>query len=396
MDLPPALKTTLDGDGKISNKEKTKIIDRYNELIFSNLATEINGQPVSFKFIKGVVSSGPERLKKDINIELIYSLNFEGPHHRENEFKLTDNNFLAGEQNQPTYYVAAGRRTLRSSLSADRRSLLTYFSKQKGPGLEKTFAGGHESHHKNEGPSILTKYVQKDFNFQILIIALSLAFFLGGVHALGPGHGKALVAAYLVGSRGRLKDAAILSVIVTFAHVLSVIILGVVALIMKDHFVQEKFHGWIGFSSGLLIFIIGYWMIAKRALDTVNKGNHAHGHSHSHTPEGGISLGGLFSLGIAGGMVPCPTALIVLLASISAKKILFGLLLIIFFSMGLAVILFFVGALTVTASKFVESFSEEKKFIQQLPVFSAGVVMLVGLAIAFDSLRSIGILSLHR
>ncbi len=287
---------------------------------------------------------------------------------------------------------------------------------RKDPGPEKTISDDlqniparHESAHHHKNSSILTNYVKKELNFQISIVGLSLAFFLGAVHALGPGHGKALVAAYLVGSRGRIKDAAFLSGLVTLAHVLSVILLGVAALIMKDHFVQEKFHGWIGFSSGLLIFIIGYWMVAKRALEPLRKENHTHHPHHSHTyvhdhekehspshpPDEEASLGSLFSLGIAGGMVPCPTALIVLLASISAKKILFGLLLIISFSLGLAAILFFVGILTVTASKLLEGFSDEKKFIQTLPVFSAGVVMLMGLAIALDSLCALGILSVH-
>ena len=197
--------------------------------------------------------------------------------------------------------------------------------------------------------SILTDYVKKDLSPQLILVALGVAFFLGAVHALSPGHGKAMVAAYLVGSRGTVKDAVVLGGIVTFTHVISVIILGVVALALQGYFVQEKLHGWIGFVSGVLIFIIGYWMLARRALESSHRRHHTHhdhshshdhdhGHSHAPAPEGDVTLGSLFTLGIAGGMVPCPSALVVLLVSISVHKILFGLLLIISFSLGLAAI----------------------------------------------------------
>ncbi|WP_291463697.1 sulfite exporter TauE/SafE family protein [Desulfobacula sp.] len=274
--------------------------------------------------------------------------------------------------------------------------------------------------------SILTEFIKADLTPKMIMMALLTAFFLGAVHALSPGHGKVMVASYLVGTRGKVKDAVTLGGIVTITHVISVLMLGVGTLILTEYLVEEQVYGWIGLFSGLIIFVIGYWMLAKPALNWIKSGGqnndhshgdhghshhfhkdahnhshddhghtHGHGYGHSHIPEGEISFKSLLALGTAGGMVPCPTAMVVLLASIAIHKIFFGLLLIISFSLGLAAILILIGVMTVKASKYLEIFSEEKKLIQRLPVFSAGIIMLVGISIAFNSLVSAGIITLN-
>ncbi|GKT29418.1 sulfite exporter TauE/SafE family protein, partial [Aduncisulcus paluster] len=121
-------------------------------------------------------------------------------------------------------------------------------------------------------------------------------------HALSPGHGKAMVAAYLIGRSGRIRDAFTLGTIVTITHVASVIVLA-------------------------LVFGVGYMMLARRALHNHGHSHdHHHGHSHDHSHEHGkesepVSWWSMLSLGIAGGMVPCPTALVVLLASVAFGRI---------------------------------------------------------------------------
>ena len=253
-----------------------------------------------------------------------------------------------------------------------------------------------------------------------------------------------MVAAYLIGSRGTRRDALLLGGIVTFTHVISVIILGVFCLFFSKYVVSQKLFPWIGAASGIVIFFAGYWMLAKRALgiehghshrghhheteypqgdvDTATvqapfvndaatppvpivHNHHHHGHwhnhehhehGHEHCAEGRITTGCLVSLGLAGGMVPCPTALVILLSAISLGWVGFGLLLIIFFSLGLAAVLIVIGLLTVTASRFADRFSESKRWIQVLPVFSAGAVMIIGIGIAFHSLVSGGILTINR
>ena len=278
-----------------------------------------------------------------------------------------------------------------------------------------------------------------DLGFAMTIFSLGSALLLGCAHALSPGHGKTMVAAYLIGSRGTRRDAVLLGGIVTFTHVISVLLLGLVCLLFSKAVVSHKVFPWIGAASGAVIFIVGYWMLAKRALglehghshhghhheteaphqrlgigqaqasivsETMSSGpiasqhhhhrrQHDHEHGHEHRPKGRITTGGLVSLGLAGGMVPCPTALVILLSAISFGWVGFGLLLIIFFSLGLAAVLIIIGLLTVTASRLADRFSETRRWIQVLPVFSAGAVMIIGIGMAFNSLVAGGILTIN-
>lgn len=239
---------------------------------------------------------------------------------------------------------------------------------------------------------------EKNVTIGFTITALFTAFVLGSAHALSPGHGKALVAAYLIGSKGRIRDAVTLGGIVTMSHMSSVILLGIGTFFLSRYIVPEKLGPWIGIFSGMLIFFIGYWMLAKRAMASIAHGHthahHDHGHhagGYTHTVPDNISFRNILSLGIAGGIVPCPSALAVLLVAISMQRIGLGLLLIAAFSVGLAVILTLIGILTVTASGIVSKFSEKQRWIQYMPVFSAGVIMIVGVLITFQALIASGI-----
>lgn len=219
-------------------------------------------------------------------------------------------------------------------------------------------------------------------------------------HALSPGHGKAMVAAYLIGRSGRIRDAFTLGTIVTITHVASVIVLGIVALLLSRYFLPGELYPWLGAFSGALVFGVGYMMLARRAVHSHgyhDHGHHEHSHSHSHSHEedseaGQVSWWSMLSLGIAGGMVPCPTALVVLLASVAFGRIVFGLMLILAFSLGLAAVLILIGILTVRTSKLTERFAGSRRWIENLPVISAGLVMLAGIAIAFNALHAGGIL----
>ncbi|MGO9119393.1 MAG: nickel/cobalt transporter [Desulfomonilaceae bacterium] len=297
---------------------------------------------------------------------------------------------------------------------------------------------------RSDEANMLASYVPKgELSFSMIVFALGSALLLGSTHALSPGHGKTMVAAYLIGSRGTRRDAVLLGGIVTFTHVISVVLLGLLCLLFSKYVVSQKLFPWIGAASGTVIFLVGYWMLAKKALG-IEHGHSHHGHHHEtedphrnpsigqaqssfrgettsivpiaqhhhrhrpghdhrhhevrhdHCSAGHVTTSSLVSLGLAGGMVPCPTALVILLSAISLGWVGFGLLLIIFFSLGLAAVLIVIGLLTVTASRFVDRFSESRKWIQLLPVFSAGAVMIIGIGIAFNSLVAGGILTISR
>ena len=143
------------------------------------------------------------------------------------------------------------------------------------------FAGeGHE----HTGDKI-KELITQPLTFSFAIIALVVSFVLGGLHALTPGHGKAVVAAYLVGTRGRIIDAIFLGLVVTFTHTFSVISLGVILLFAKDQFAHEDVVMWLSLISGLLIVGIGGWLLAKNMKQYYSGRTHNHGHDHHHPHE---------------------------------------------------------------------------------------------------------------
>src|SRR5579864_4636564 len=125
---------------------------------------------------------------------------------------------------------------------------------------------------------------QQELTPWMIAAGFGIAFVLGAAHALTPGHGKTIVAAYLVGSRGTLKHAAFLGGMVTFTHTVSVFLLGMATLFLFQYVVPENITRVLGGISGLSIVAIGAWMLYKRLRGTghTHSHDHEHGHSHSH------------------------------------------------------------------------------------------------------------------
>ena len=213
-----------------------------------------------------------------------------------------------------------------------------------------------------------------------LLGIIGFSFLLGAVHALSPGHGKTLVAAYLVGSRGKPRHAVILGLIVTVTHVFSVVILGLIALWATQEVVPERVGPWISLAAGLLIVLMGIWMMISRIR---RKSAHAHEHAHAH----GVRWSEILVLGISGGMVPCLSATVVLLFAIYVGRVLMGLLLIGAFSLGMAAALIVIGMLVVTGRDLVKRWSggRQKKWVEVLPVVSAGIVAVLGLVMVVSA-----------
>ncbi|OGP60886.1 MAG: hypothetical protein A2V67_13325 [Deltaproteobacteria bacterium RBG_13_61_14] len=255
-----------------------------------------------------------------------------------------------------------------------------------------------------------------------LTLALILAVVIGGLHALTPGHGKTIVAAYLVGTKGRTLDAVLLGFIVTLTHTGSVIILAVLALFASRYILPDQLVPWMSFSSGVLILVLGVYLFQIRLRNYLRFGSaagavadqfrhqghehdHDHGHGHDHglecgcphphpsnlthshdgvthahaLPRSQVTLGSLVALGVTGGIVPCPDALAVLLIAVSLKRILFGLSVILSFSLGLAAVLIAIGIVMVQARPLLDRFTGQGRFAGLgLPLFSATLVTLLG------------------
>ncbi len=188
----------------------------------------------------------------------------------------------------------------------------------------------------------------------VLLVLVLTAFGWGMVHALSPGHGKAMVAAYLVGARGRPRDALALGLTVTVTHTIGVFALGLVTLALSQAILPEDLYPWLNLSSGLLVVAVGAAVLrarvrATRAHAHQHHHHHGHGHHHHHGPER-ITRRGLVAMGASAGLIPCPSALVVLLAAIAQHEVALGLVLIVAFSAGLAATLVALGLLVVSAS----------------------------------------------
>ena len=234
----------------------------------------------------------------------------------------------------------------------------------------------------------------------LIFLALLSAFGFGALHALAPGHGKAMVAAYLVGTRGTARHAILLGLVVTLTHTLGVFALGLITLAASRRIVPEHLYPVISALSGLAVVVMGAGMLWQRlrAWKAERAADAAEGENHPKQPEfagagsdeflyarrNGMeapSLRTLIGLGITGGALPCPSALIVMLSAIALHRILFGLVLIVAFSAGLAVVLTVLGLLLMRARHVLERFAPPGRLMTGLSVCSAAFVTAVGLVL---------------
>ena len=248
----------------------------------------------------------------------------------------------------------------------------------------------------------------------VLLFLLLAAFGWGALHALSPGHGKAMVAAYLIGTRGTAKHAVALGATVTVTHTVGVFALGLVTLALSQYILPEDLYPWLKLLSGLLVVVIGAGVLRSRirfaraqrahaaehghshAEGHAHPHGHRHGHSHSH---GGrehsheipdhITWRGLIGMGAAAGLIPCPSALVVLLAAISQHEVALGLLMIVAFSVGLAGTLTALGLAVVNARRLLPRMSLSGRLASALPAASALVIVGVGCLLTAGALPGI-------
>ncbi len=269
-----------------------------------------------------------------------------------------------------------------------------------------------------------------DLGFGLIVTGMFVAFGLGAMHAFSPGHGKTLVAAYLVGSRGTMKHAIFLGGMVTFTHTVSVFLLGFVTLFLSEYVAPSTLTPILGAISGISIVWIGLTLLIKRARklsghahahdhshdhghshdyghpqdhshDDGHAHDHDHGHGHphdhdhhhgpgghSHVPEGEVTIGSLIALGASGGLVPCPSALVLLLSAISIQRTALGMLLLVAFSLGLAAVLTGIGLMVVYAGNLLPHSKPTANHpsFRWIPVLSAAVITCIGLVMTGVSL----------
>ncbi len=246
----------------------------------------------------------------------------------------------------------------------------------------------------------------------VLLVLLLIAFGWGALHALSPGHGKAMVAAYLIGARGTARHAIGLGAIVTFTHTIGVFTLGFITLLLSQYILPEQLYPWLNLVSGLLVVTVGLGVLRSRvraARAHRSPGHehhqhhdhgHAHAHEHSHDHDHGHGHGrehsheipdrvtwrGLAGMGAAAGLIPCPSALVVLLGAIAQHQIGLGLVLILAFSLGLAATLTGLGLTVVYARRALSRLRVPARLVTALPAASAVLIVGVGLVLTAQAI----------
>jgi len=268
-----------------------------------------------------------------------------------------------------------------------------------------------------------------------VLLALLAAAAWGALHALSPGHGKTVVGAYLVGSRGTPRHALFLGLTVTITHTAGVLALGLIILFASRTIMPEQLYPWLSLASGLLVAALGLTILRQRLLglpmfghhhpehshdhDHDHEHDHAHdhahdhshehahahglvhshgGHTHSHLPPGAdgqrLTWRNLLALGVSGGLLPCPSALLALLGAVAVGRAGFGLMVVVAFSLGLAATLTGVGLLFLYAGRMLERRAMAGPWsglLRYAPAVAAVAVTLSGVMIAARAL-----LDLHR
>jgi nickel/cobalt transporter (NicO) family protein len=230
--------------------------------------------------------------------------------------------------------------------------------------------------------------------------ALLLALALGAAHAISPGHGKTLVAAYLIGSRGSMRHAATLGFTVAATHTAGVFVLGAATLLIGQFLVPERVIEWLSIGSGTVVVVLGAGLVVRALRSGRPSPEHAHGHPHSHEhshphphghASGELRRRNVVALGLAGGMVPSASALIVLLVAITTGRLLFGMVLIVAFGAGMAIVLGGLAVVTtvvrasVRTPSAISSHPLARSFVRRIPLVSGLAVTIAGLAVTIGA-----------
>jgi nickel/cobalt transporter (NicO) family protein len=388
-----------DGDGEFSEAEGKA----YANAVLQDIALEVDGEPQSLTLAD---SSFPTPLDMGAGMGAIrlhvapevptgspgdHSLSYRNDHEPVNNSKYLVNAFRASDEVEISHQ---NRDELQNGIQVD------YTTASDAPvtsgGAADTSADAADA----EGSSIperqqrLVGYLYENtLSPWLLVVGLGLSALLGGLHALTPGHGKTLVAAYLIGSRGTVGHAAALGGIVTLTHTASVIAVGLLALLAGQYILPDVLVPALEVGAGLLVVALGTRLVRARWGARGGHRHHDHDHHHHdddhHIPQGDVRPGDLLAMGVSGGLVPCPEALGVMLIAIGLGRIGLGLALIVAFSLGLAAVLIAIGILLVRSKSRLDRLGKPGSSWQRLlPLVSAAVVTLLGVGIVVNGLMT--------
>ena len=399
-----------DADGDVTDAERAAWAARTAPTLLANLTLTVDGRPVPLDVISSSMRFRPGQGGLDI---LRLEATFAGPVASTGELAFADANFAdrigwaevtaAGADGAAVAGSSVPARSVSNALLSYPQDLLSSpldvheATLSFHPGTSAAAASTNGALANGSRPDVtggaFAGLVGRTGPF--MLVALLLAFGFGALHALGPGHGKTLMSAYLVGAGGRARHAVAVGGSVAVMHTASVLALGFVVLTVTEVFAPERVYPWLGLASGLIAFALGASLLVARLgswsggrTDPEHHhphedGSTAHGHVHPHpVPSRPLSRKSLTALAVAGGMLPSPTALVVLLAAVALDRIAYGLALIGAFSIGLATALVVVGLIALRARDVVAG-RMSGRTARLVPVLSAASIALLGLVLTF-------------
>lgn len=386
-----------DGDGDVSDSERVAWADRTARDLAEGLTLSVDGRPAEVELISKSMRFLPGQGGLEIlRLEATYA----APAPDSGRLRYRDDNFTdrigwreiiaVGLEGRRVQESTVPERSVSDALRSYPEDLLssplevTQASFAFGPGsqgLAKSSAG-RSSVRPGEGGAFVSLIARPSPSGAVIVLSLLLAFGLGAVHALAPGHGKTLMAAYLVGTGGRVGQAFAVGAAVSAMHTVSVLGIGLLVLWAQRVVEPEQAYPWLGLTAGLVAVAVGVGLLRTRLrTDHVHR-DHTHVHADGPSPQ---SRKGLAAIAVSGGILPSPAALLVLLAAVALHRVAYGLSLIAAFSVGLAAALVVVGVVAIRAKELVAR-RFHSKAARSLPLFSAGAIAVVGLVLAIRAL----------
>lgn len=200
---------------------------------------------------------------------------------------------------------------------------------------------------------------------QVNLFYIFSAFVLGSLHALEPGHGKSVMAVFVMGTDATVKDATLLGLTVVFSHVIVVFLLGIASIFLLNALNIDATHDIMSVVGGIILIVVGGWIIRKYY--------HPH-HQHMHEID---TKKGVVAIGLSTGLIPCPAALAVLLFSIGNNQIYSGLTYVLIFSAGLAIAITLLSVLFVKGRGFIQRYMSNQT-VNKIPLVSGAIIILIG------------------
>jgi nickel/cobalt transporter (NicO) family protein len=399
-----------DADGTITDPERSGWAARTGLELLANLTLTVDGRAVALDVVSSSMRFRPGQGGLDI---LRLEATFAGPVGASGELAFVDANFAdrigwsevtaAGTDGTVVARSSVPARSVSNALLSYPQDLLASpldvheaaLSFRPGTGAPAATAAagvGANASRPDVTGGAFAGLVGRTGPF--MLVALVLAFGFGALHAMGPGHGKTLMAGYLIGAGGRARHAIAVGGSVAVMHTASVLALGFVVLTVTEVFAPERVYPWLGLLSGLIAVALGASLLVARLgswgrrhaggdRHRVHHGDdhrgepHDLGHVHPAEP---LSRRSLTALAVAGGMLPSPTALVVLLAAVALDRLAYGLALIGAFSVGLATALVVVGLVALRARDAVAG-RMSGRTARLVPVLSAASIVLLGMVL---------------